>query len=92
MPSQLLYTLPGAAVEHVTRVLDNFTEYPIVIGVGEFGFVTVLHRPANDDVSVPAEHVHGPVIHAAAAKEIELLGKGSSQENKVPARPRRASI
>jgi hypothetical protein len=34
---------------------------------------------------VPAEHVHGPVIRAAAAKEIELLGKGSSQENKVPA-------
>jgi hypothetical protein len=36
-------------------------------------------------MSLLAEHVHGPVIRAAAAEEIKLLGEGSCQHNKVPA-------
>jgi hypothetical protein len=85
----MLYTqlpaLPGASVKYVARVLDNLTEHSVVIGAGGFRFVTVLHGPSDDDVPLPAEHVHGPVIRATAAEEIELLGERSSQDNKVPA-------
>src|SRR5262245_40429541 len=80
-----LPALPGVAVEHVAGVQDNLTEHPIVIGASNFGIVTVLHGPAEDDIILPAEHVHGPVIRAAAAEEIELLREGPSQDNKVAA-------
>src|SRR4029077_15737850 len=63
----------------------NPMEYPVVAGGDAFGFVAVLHGAPDDDVPVPTEHVHGPVIRASAAEEIKLLGERSSQDNKMPA-------
>src|SRR6516165_6169477 len=83
--ADLPLTIGRTPGKHIRRVVANAAEYCVISRQLSLVIFSLLHRSADHDVALPAEYIHHPVVRAATAEEIKLLGVRLAQDDQMSA-------